>query len=77
MSAETYANVERALHDHVMSETDGYAELVRDWVVVCATTSMDDDGDTAEILVYRGHQTALYSVTGLLEWGKQAYSEVD
>jgi hypothetical protein len=77
MSAETYASLERAIHDHVMDETEGYAELIRDWVVVAATASMDDDGDTAEIVVYRGHQTALYSVTGLLEWGKQAYGEVD
>lgn len=77
MSAETYANLERALHDHVMDENEYEAELIRDWVLVAATASMDDDGRTADIVVFRGHQTALYTVTGLLEWGKEAYGEVD
>ena len=77
MSAETYSNLERALHDHVMDENDYDAELIRDWVLVAATASMDDDGRSADIVVFRGHQTALYTVTGLLEWGKEAYGEVD
>jgi len=77
VSAETYSNLERALHDHVMDENDYDAELIRDWVLVAATASMDDDGRSADIVVFRGHQTALYTVTGLLEWGKEAYGEVD
>jgi hypothetical protein len=77
MSAETYAALERAIHDHVMDEQEHGAELIRDWVMVAATAAMDDDGDTADILVFRSHQTALYSVSGLLEWGKSAYGEVE
>jgi hypothetical protein len=60
-----------------MDENDYDAELIRDWVLVAATASMDDDGRSADIVVFRGHQTALYTVTGLLEWGKEAYGEVD
>jgi hypothetical protein len=77
MSAQTYANLERAIHEHALDEAEHDAELIRDWVVVAATANMDDEGDTADIVVFRGHHTALYSVTGLLEWGKQAYGEVD
>jgi hypothetical protein len=77
MSAKTYSDLERALHDHVMDEADHGPELIRDWVIVAATASMDDTGNEADLVVFRGHQTALYTVTGLLEWGKEAYREVD
>ncbi len=76
MSAATYSNLERALHDHVMDEAESGPEIIRDWVAVVATASMDDTGDEAEIIVYRGHQTSLYAVTGLLDWAKTAYGEV-
>jgi hypothetical protein len=77
VSAQTYANLERALHDHVMDEADHDPELIRDWVLVAATASMADTGNEADIVVFRAHQTALYAVTGLLEWAKEAYGEVE
>jgi len=38
---------------------------------------MDSDGESAEIVVFRNATTPLYAVTGLLEWGKSAYGEVE
>jgi len=77
VSTETYANLERAIHEHTLDEAEHPAEIIRDWVMVAATSTMDDEGDTADIVVFRGKQTALYSVTGLLEWAKDAYGEVE
>ena len=77
MSGETYDSLSRAISDHVLDEALDPADFVRDWVIVASTSSMDDDGDTNEIVVFRSTTTPLYAVTGLLEWGKSAYGEVE
>jgi len=77
MSAETYDDLTRAISAHVMDEALDPADFVRDWVIVVSTAYMDGDGDTAEINVFRSETTSLYAVTGLLEWGKSAYRELD
>lgn len=77
MSAETYDALTRALADHVLDESVEPADFVRDWVIVASTASMDSDGESAEIVVFRAATTPLYAVTGLLEWGKSAYGEVE
>jgi len=77
MSAETYDDLARALTEHCLDEALEPVDFVRDWVIVASTSSMDDDGETAEIGIYRSLTTPLYAVTGLLEWGKSAYGEVD
>lgn len=77
MSAETYEALNRAIADHVLSEALEPADFVRDWALVASTSSMDSDGETAEIVVFRAATTPLYAVTGLLEWGKSAYGEVE
>jgi hypothetical protein len=77
MSAETYDALSRAISEHALDEALEPADFVRDWVVVASTSSMDSDGESAEIVVFRSSTTPLYAVTGLLEWGKLAYGEVD
>lgn len=77
MSAETYEALGRAIAEHVLDESLEPADFVRDWVLVASTASMDSDGESAEIVVFRAATTPLYAVTGLLEWGKSAYGEVE
>lgn len=77
MSAETYDALGRAIAEHILDEALEPADFVRDWVIVAATSSMDDDGETADIVVFRSATTPLYAVTGLLEWGKSAYGEAE
>lgn len=77
MSAETYDALNRAIADHVLDESIEPADFVRDWVMVASTSNIDSDGESAEIVVFRAATTPLYAVTGLLEWGKSAYGEVE
>ena len=77
MSAETYDALTRAISAHVLDEALEPADFVRDWALVASTSSMDSDGESAEIVVFRAATTPLYAVTGLLEWGKSAYGEVE
>jgi len=77
MSAETYAALDAAVTAHVIYEALEDTDLVRDWVVVASTSSLDDREDVQEISVFRSASTALYAVTGLLDWGRSAYSEVE
>ena len=76
MSLETYQALDAAITAHVIDEAiDG--DLVRDWVLVASTGSITDDDSTTEIVVHRSNNTALYAVTGLLDWGKSAFGEVE
>jgi len=77
MSAETYEALGRAISDHVLDEAIEPADFIRDWVVVASTSEINSDGESAEIVVFRAATTPLYAVTGLLEWGKSAYGEID
>lgn len=77
MSMETYNALQEAITAHVMDELEDGADIVRDWVLVAAVSNIDDDGSVAELVVHKSPTTALYTVTGLLEWGKTAYSEVE
>tara|TARA_R110000824_G_scaffold384861_1_gene578979 strand:+ start:203 stop:439 length:237 start_codon:yes stop_codon:yes gene_type:complete len=77
MSAETYMALQRAVEQHVLDEAYDEADLVRDWVLVASTAGFDDNNAEVEIVVHRSPATALYSVTGLLMWGQQAYGEVE
>lgn len=77
MSAETYAALDAAVTAHVIDEALEDTDLVRDWAVVASTSSLDDREDVQEISVFRSASTALYAVTGLLDWGRAAYSEVE
>lgn len=77
MSAETYAALDAAITAHVIDESLGEADIVRDWVVVAATSAISNEDDIQEIAVHRSASTALYAITGLLEWGKTVYGEVD
>jgi len=76
MSAETYQDLHDAIVAHVMDEVDIEADIVRDWALVASTQSIDDDGSIAEITLHKSPGTALYTITGLLEWAKQIYDEV-
>ena len=73
----TYDALEEAITNYVLEESIADADIVRDWVIVASTASIDDDGDEVEIAVHRSANTALYAVTGLLEWGKLAYGGVE
>lgn len=77
MSIETYNALDAAISAHIIDESEGEADLVRDWVVVASTSSLQDSEELQEIAVHRSSNTALYAVTGLLEWGKAAYGEVE
>jgi hypothetical protein len=77
MSAETYAALDAAVTAHVIDEALEQADLIRDWVLVASTSSLEDTEDVQEISVYRSSSTALYAVTGLLDWGRSAYGEVE
>ena len=77
MSAETYNALDAAIQAHIIDESMDEADLVRDWVVVASTSAIDNSEDIQEIAVHRSSNTALYAVTGLLEWGKAAYGEVE
>lgn len=77
MSAETYQALDAAITAHVIDEALDEADIIRDWVVVASTSSVSDQADVQEIAVHRSASTALYAVTGLLEWGKAAYGEVE
>lgn len=77
MSQETYNALDAAISAHIIDESEGEADLVRDWVVVASTSSLQDSEEIQEIAVHRSANTALYAVTGLLEWGKSAYGEVE
>lgn len=77
MSVETYAALDAAITAHVIDEALDEADIIRDWVIVASTSSVDDSEDVQEIDVHRSASTALYAVTGLLEWGKSAYGEVE
>lgn len=77
MSAESYEALSRAITEHILDESLDHADFVRDWVIVASTSTMEDDGESAEIVVFRSSTTPLYAVTGLLEWGKSAYGEVE
>lgn len=76
MSAKTYEALDAAVHAHVIDECED-GDLVRDWVLVAATVSISQEDSTTEIVVHRSSNTALYAVTGLLEWGQSAFGEVD
>jgi hypothetical protein len=76
MSKETYQTLDAAINSHVVQESfDG--DMVRDWVLVASVVAIDQEDSTTEIVVHRSSNTALYAVTGLLEWGKSAFGEVD
>ena len=77
MSLETYQALDAAISAHLIDEAEGNADLVRDWVLVASTSSVEDTDEETEIVVHRSSNTALYAVTGLLEWGKSAYGEVE
>jgi hypothetical protein len=76
MSKETYDALDAAVHAHVIDEClDG--DLVRDWVLVASTVSIAEEDSSTEIVVHRSSNTALYAVTGLLQWGQSAFGEVE
>jgi len=77
MSSTTYDALTRAIAEHVLDEAEDPADFIRDWVLVASTAYMEDQGDSVEIVVFRSGTTPLYAVTGLLEWGKQAFGEVE
>jgi hypothetical protein len=76
MSAETYAALDAAITAHIIDEAIDEADIIRDWVVVAATSAISNSDEVQEIAVHRSANTALYAVTGLLEWGKTAYGDV-
>lgn len=78
MSAETYSALADAISAHIIDECDAEVDLIRDWVLVAAPVSLDGDSEgLTHLVIHRSPHTALYTVTGLLEWGKEAYSEVE
>ena len=69
MSAETYDALQEAISAHVGDEMGSNVSLVKDWVLVASVSDMEASMGTEQIVLHRSPMTALYAVTGLLQWG--------
>jgi hypothetical protein len=74
MSAETYDALQEAISAHVGDEMGSDVSLVKDWVLVASVSNMQAAEGREDIVVHRSPMTALYAVSGLLQWGATTIS---
>lgn len=75
--AETYLNLMDAIQAHITAVC-GENVHARDWVLTCGVEDLfPDDASMQEIRVERSPGSALYTVTGLLNWALDCYSPID
>ncbi len=70
MSADTYSAIIEAIQEHIRQDVaeDQYA---RDWILVCGVeTATMGETDRASIRIIKSPRTAIYSLTGLLDWAQ-------
>jgi hypothetical protein len=68
MSAETKADLYRALQAHILDSVDG--QIVTDWALVAATTTFDNIGSGVTSYFVEGNENQPVHVTvGLLRYG--------
>lgn len=73
---DTHKALEEAINAHALAQSGEDVAVVKDWVVVAAVSSLNDEPDLENIHVERAANTTLYAVTGLLTWGLEAYDGV-
>ena len=65
--------LERAINAHILEMAGEDVAIVKDWVIVAAVASPNDEDERESIFIERSLGTSLYAVTGLLTWGLEAY----
>lgn len=69
MSAETYEILLDAISLHVGDEMGDDVSVVKDWVIVASVSNIEAREGREQIVLHRSPGTALYAVSGLLNWG--------
>jgi len=69
VSAETYEILLDAISLHVGDEMGDDVSVVKDWVIVASVSNIEAREGREQIVLHRSPGTALYAVSGLLNWG--------
>lgn len=77
MSAETYDILQEAINIHLGDEMGGEVSVVKDWVLVASVADIDAREGREQIVLHRSPGTALYAVSGLLNWGAMTMAPED
>ncbi len=77
MSAETYDILQEAINIHLGDEMGDEVSVVKDWVLVASVADIDAREGREQIVLHRSPGTALYAVSGLLNWGAMTMAPED
>tara|TARA_B110000503_G_C6870342_1_gene298383 strand:- start:179 stop:421 length:243 start_codon:yes stop_codon:yes gene_type:complete len=77
VSSETYDILSEAISAHVGDELGEQVSLVKDWVLVSSISNMEAHEGREQIVLHRSSGTALYAVSGLLNWGAMTMEPED
>lgn len=77
MSAETYDTLSEAITAHVADEAGGEVVVIKDWVLVASVSDLESVQGFEQIVLHRSENTALYAVTGLLQWGSETVAPAE
>ena len=77
MSAETYDILQEAINIHLGNEMGDEVSVVKDWVLVASVSDIDAREGREQIVLHRSPGTALYAVSGLLNWGAMTMAPDD
>ena len=77
VSAETYDILQEAINIHLGDEMGDEVSVVKDWVLVASVSDIDAREGREQIVLHRSPGTALYAVSGLLNWGAMTMAPDD
>jgi len=77
VSAETYDILQEAINIHLGNEMGDEVSVVKDWVLVASVSDIDAREGREQIVLHRSPGTALYAVSGLLNWGAMTMAPDD
>ena len=77
MSAETYDILMEAINIHLGDEMGDEVSVVKDWVLVASVSDIEAREGCEQIVLHRSPGTALYAVSGLLNWGAMTMAPED
>ena len=77
MSSETYDILSEAISAHVGDELGDDVSVVKDWVLVASVSNIEAREGREQIVLHRSPGTALYAVSGLLNWGAMTMEPED
>ena len=77
MSANTYEILQEAINIHLGDEMGDEVSVVKDWVLVASVSDIDAREGREQIVLHRSPGTALYAVSGLLNWGAMTMAPED